>query len=70
LKKATVSSVKLLTQYLSMATEGEHKILKTAAVWVNIWTQGIPNMNQECYVPESGMHLQVFLRVVSVLWTR
>jgi len=59
-----VSSVQLLTQYLPIATEGNHKILNTAAVWVDVWTQDIPNMNQECYVPESGMQLHVLLRVV------
>jgi hypothetical protein len=68
-KITIVSSVKLLTQYLPVATEGNHKILEKADAWVDVWNQDIPNMNQECYVPESGMQLHVFLCVFSVPWT-
>jgi hypothetical protein len=59
----------VLTQYLPAATEGNHKKLKTAAVWFDVWNQDIPNMNQKCYVPERAMHLHGYLRVFSVLWT-
>ena len=60
-RKWSWPNFKALSQNLPGANKWNHKNLRTAAVWADVWTQDIPNTNQECYVLESGIQLQVYI---------